>query len=158
MKNKQSNLNSKKVETKKTIKPYVRPNPNARQPMVVVVCGQMGIGKSRKLKMIIKDYLRTNPTKGKKGRKVLAFDSQDDDYIQFRSIDPDQLHKFNSVSARRIRPYNNDGSVMTINDRKETLAKMLRNFRNGLMIVDDIDDYMAGAMGQQMIGSLTTVR
>ena len=95
---------------------------------------------------------------GKKGRKVLAFDTNDDDYPKFRTVNPNHLKKLTKISARRIRPFNSDGTPMDNDGKKEVITKIMKSFKNGLVVLDDIDHYMTGAKGQSMIGALCTVR
>lgn len=129
-----------------------------RQPMIMLVCGETGVGKTYRNKQEIKHYMMDNLLMGKKGRKVLAFDTNDDDYPSFRTVSPNHLGKLSKVSARRIRPFNSDSSPMDNNDKKEVITKIMKFFKNGLVVLDDIDHYMSGAKGQSMIGALCTVR
>lgn len=129
-----------------------------RQPMVILVCGETGVGKTYRNKLEIKRYMRDDLSTSKKGRKVLAFDTNDDDYPEFRTVSPDHLKALTKVSARRIRPFNKDGSPMDDDQKKQVIEKILKYYRNGLIVLDDIDHYMTGAKGQSMIGALCTVR
>ena len=129
-----------------------------RQPMIFLVCGETGVGKTYRNKQEIKWYMQHLPTIEKKGRKVLAFDTNDDDYPEFRTVSPNHIKALTRISARRIRPFNRDSSPMNDDDKKEVVDKILKYFRNGLVVLDDIDHYMTGAKGQSMIGALCTVR
>lgn len=138
--------------------PTIDTNPLAkRQPMVILVCGETGVGKTYRNKLEIKRYMQDEPNTNKTGRKVLAFDTNDDDYI-FRTVSPDHLKALTKVAARRIRPFNKDGSPMDDDQKREVVEKILKHYRNGLLVLDDIDHYMTGAKGQAMIGALCTVR
>lgn len=130
----------------------------SRQPMLTIVCGETGVGKTFRNRNEVRHYLKDNPATGKTGRKVLAFDTNDDDYTQFKTVSPDQLHKLIAKRPRRIRPFNQDGSPMGKEDKKEVVKKILKYFRNGLILLDDIDDYMTGEKGQDMISALCTLR
>ena len=129
-----------------------------RQPMIMLVCGETGVGKTYRNKQEIRHYMMDHLAIGKKGRKVLAFDTNDDDYPKFRTISPNHLKAFTKVSSRRIRPFNPDGSPMDNDQKKEVITKIMKHFKNGLVVLDDIDHYMTGAKGQSMIGALCTVR
>lgn len=129
-----------------------------RQPMIILVCGETGVGKTYRNKQEIKRYMKDEVSSGKQGRKVLAFDTNDDDYPEFRTISPDHLQSWIRVVARRIRPFNKDGSPMDDEQKREVVEKILKYYRNGLLVLDDIDHYMTGAKGQAMIGALCTVR
>lgn len=129
-----------------------------RQPMVILACGETGVGKTYRNKMEIKRYMRDNAESGKKGRKVLSFDTNDDDYPEFRTVSPDHIKALTKVSARRIRPFKKDGTPMDDDEKRGVVEKILKYYRNGLIVLDDIDHYMSGAKGQSMIGALCTVR
>ena len=47
---------------------------------------------------------------------------------------------------------------MDNDEKKEVITKIMKHFKNGLVVLDDIDHYMTGAKGQSMIGALCTVR
>lgn len=130
----------------------------ARQPMLMIVCGETGVGKTYRNRNEVQVYLKDDPSLGKIGRKVLAFDTNDDDYTTFKTVSPDQLHKLEAKRPRRIRPFNPDGSPMGKEEKKEVVRKILKYFRNGLILLDDIDDYMTGEKGQDMISALCTLR
>ena len=129
-----------------------------RQPSIFVVCGETGVGKTYRNKLEIRRYMHDVPAIGKKGRKVLAFDTNDDDYPEFRTVSPDHLKALTRISARRIRPFNKNGTPMDDEEKKGVVDKILTYFRNGLIVLDDIDHYMMGAKGQSIIGALCTVR
>ncbi len=129
-----------------------------RQPMIMLVCGETGVGKTYRNKQEIKHYMMDHLVIGKKGRKVLAFDTNDDDYPEFKTVSPNHLKALTKVSSRRIRPFNGDGSPMDNEEKKQVITKIMKHYKNGLVVLDDIDHYMTGAKGQSMIGALCTVR
>ena len=129
-----------------------------RKPMLTIVCGETGVGKTHRSLNEVRHYLRDNAETGKMGRKVLAFDTNDDDYIAFKTVSPDHLHRLKAIRPRRIRPFNKDGSPMSNEEKKEVVKKILNHFNNGLILLDDIDDYMVGEKGQDMISALITLR
>jgi Cdc6-like AAA superfamily ATPase len=139
-------------------RPKEQTNIYPRQPMIMLVCGETGVGKTYRNKQEIRKYLKDDLEKSKTGRKVLAFDTNDDDYPEFRTVSANFLHKLSAIAARRIRPFNADGSPMDDDEKREVVEKILRHYRNGLLVLDDIDHYLTGAKGQAMIGALCTVR
>jgi len=137
-----------------------------RAPMVYLVCGETGVGKTYRNRLEIKRYMQDDPdtvfmkgegTKTKKGRKALAFDTNDDDY-PYRTVSPDHIKALTLAAARRIRPFNPNGTPMNEDEKKQVVEKILKYYCNGLVVLDDIDHYMTGAKGQSMIGALCTVR
>lgn len=130
----------------------------ARQPMLMIVIGETGIGKTRRslleLFKYLKDYLQT----GKKGRKILAFDANGDDFPMFKTVDLKHINRLKGVQARRILPINTDGSPMSNPEKLQVVAQIIKQFKNGLIILEDPDKYMAGAKNQDVVGLLTTNR
>ncbi len=129
-----------------------------RDPMLVLVCGETGVGKTYRTLNEIEYYMLDNSATGKKGRKVLVFDANDDDFPLLPTVSPQHVRALTRVQSRRIRPYNKDGSSMSIEEKRETVEKILEQYRNGLLILEDLDKYMVGAKGQSVIGVLTTNR
>ena len=129
-----------------------------RQPMLMLVCGETGVGKTYRNIREIRQYMKNNTQTGKRGRKVLVFDVNDDDYELFRTVSPDHIRKFKALSARRIRPLNPDGSNMNFRQKRETVEKMVKQFTKGLLVLEDIDKFMVGAKGQSVVELLTTNR
>ncbi|WP_010521189.1 hypothetical protein, partial [Aquimarina agarivorans] len=73
-------------------------------------------------------------------------------------VSPNHLKALTKVTARRIRPFLPDGTPMDNDAKKEVITKIMKHYKNGLVVLDDIDHYMTGAKGQSMIGALCTVR
>ncbi|MEO9870374.1 MAG: zonular occludens toxin domain-containing protein [Ekhidna sp.] len=129
-----------------------------RQPMIMLICGMMGVGKSYRNRQEFTKYLSDHPETGKKGRKILAFDTNDDDFSDWKTVSPDHIKALTNVSTRRIRPWNKDGSAMDDDQKREVVDKIMRHYKNGLIVLDDIDNYMVGSKSQSMIGAMVTVR
>lgn len=130
----------------------------ARQPMVLLVCGETGVGKTYRNKGEIDRYLQSFTPTGKQGRKVLCFDTNDDDYPEYFTVSPDHIHRLKEVRARRIRPFHPNGRPMDDAEKREVVEKILKYYQGGLIVLDDLDHYMTGAKGQAMIGALCTIR
>lgn len=129
-----------------------------RQPMILLVCGETGVGKTYRNKLEINQYMQQHLGVGKHGRKVLAFDTNDDDYTEFSTVDPNAIGSLKNISARRIRPFNPNGTPMDNTQKRAVIEKIMKYYKNGMVVLDDIDHYMAGAKGQNMIGALCTIR
>jgi hypothetical protein len=137
-----------------------------RANMVYLVAGETGVGKTYRNRLEIKRYMQDDPntifkkgegTRIKKGRKVLVFDTNDDDY-PYKTVNPDHIKALTLVAARRIRPFNRDGSPMNEEEKKSVVERILKFYQNGMVVLDDIDHYASGSKGQSMIGALCTVR
>ena len=149
-----------KTSNSKAPVPNTAPTPvvSSRHPMLFIVCGETGVGKTFRNRLVINRYLKEHTKGGKKPRKVLVFDTNDHDYPTFQTVDPKYLHRLRAIKPRRIRPINPDGSPMNQTQKKDVVVQMLKHFREGLLVLDDIDNYMSGEKGRDMISALCTLR
>lgn len=129
-----------------------------RQPFVMLVCGETGVGKTHQNKKEIENYLKFDPTTKRLGRKCLIFDVNDDDYECYTTVDPEHIRDLKSIAARRIRPITRYGETMSIEEKRDMVERMVKQFTNGLLVLEDLDKYMTGAKGQTIVGLLTTNR
>lgn len=135
-----------------------RPKQEERQPMLMLTCGETGVGKTYRNILEIESYLKDNLLTGRKGRKVLIFDVNDDDYERYQTVSPDHIRDLKLIRARRIRPLTRFGDSMTTEDKRDTVERMVKQFSEGLLVLEDLDKYMTGAKGQTIVGLLTTNR
>lgn len=130
-----------------------------REPMIMVICGMTEVGKSYQNLKEINLYLKTDLVSGKIGRKVLMFDVNCDEIFEkIPTVKPQHIKNLTNVAPRKILPYNKNGSAMNRDEKVKLVEYMATNYRNGLLVLDDIDKYMAHARGQSIIDSLTTYR
>ncbi len=129
-----------------------------RDPMVMLIIGEMGVGKTFRTNLEVRHYLVDNPQTGKKGRKVLAFDVNLKDYPTFRTVNPKFIKALKAIAPRRILPFNSDKKPMTNMEKKDIVDMIFDDYEKGMVILDDTDSYMKGAKGQSITKALTTVR
>lgn len=140
-----------------------------RECRIIIACGKRGVGKTIQTIKMIDEYVAGNPSKGIPPRKALIFDVNNEfssfDFLgrqrSIKAIALKDILKFSvhpKVEVRRVRPFWDDGKKMTINDMAEALGIILDNFRNGLLLVEDINKYLSDAMPSDLIGSLATSR
>lgn len=149
---------SSKISTKGRKKITYSKEDLERQPMLVLVCGETGVGKTYRNLIEIHRYMKDDTSNGRKGRKVLAFDVNDDDYPQFKTVKVNLIQNLTAINARRIRPISPQGMNMTIEEKRGVVEQMVNRFKNGLLVLEDLDKYMVGAKGQTVVGLLTTNR
>ena len=140
-----------------------------REPMVMIATGKKGVGKSVATIQMIYKYVNGNPAKGVPPRKCLIFDVNNE-FSYFKM--PDGMHSIKAlaikdilkftvhpkIEVRRIRPFWDDGTKMSISDMNEVLGIILDNYRNGLLLVEDINKYTNDTLKGDLVGSLATVR
>jgi hypothetical protein len=131
-----------------------------REPKLGVAVGRKGCGKTYTTKRMLQQYVVGNPTKGVKPRRVLILDVNDE-YEDIKALKISDVQKFAmhpKIEIRRIRPFHDNGKRMTINDVQETLFKILFDFRNGLLLIEDINRYISDYLPNDLVGAIVTNR
>lgn len=137
-----------------------------RQPILMAVCGKKGVGKSFTTMKYLREYVAGNPAMGVAGRKVLIFDVNNEyaDKTKFPDIralylrDVELFSKRGVPEIRRIRPFFDDGTPMTLNDMAVVLQWLVTKFFNGLLLIEDINKYVSDNMPSDLIGAICTNR
>lgn len=141
-----------------------------RQPMITIVTGTPGSGKSHETEKQLNLYVQPDAQAGRPGRKVLILDTNDE-YRNYKSVvynvkDPNDngkhLQKLTNIEIRRIVPYYpspNGGAVnMDFNDKAKALIDITANYRNGLVLLEDINTYLIGMKSAKEISALCAAR
>ena len=135
------------------------PSDLERMPLLTVVCGMKGVGKTWQGLKDIDRYTADNPKTGKKGRKVLILDfNNEDSYQKYKAVLPKYIKTLTEPRARRIPPFDENGRGYDIEKMKKVAEYAVFNFKNGLLVLEDIDKYLVGAKGKSLIGAMTTNR
>jgi len=140
-----------------------------REPLVLLSVGKKGVGKTVATMELIYSYVMGNPEKGTPPRKALIFDVNDEfsnfwyhgEYHSIKAIAIRDILKFSvhpKIEVRRIRPFLDNGKRMRISDMNDVLQLILENYRNGLLLVEDINKYTNDTLRGDLVGSLATVR
>jgi len=131
-----------------------------REPKLLVAVGKKGVGKSYTTEKMIQQYVRGNPNKGVPPRRVLILDVNDE-YSGYKAIRIEDVMLFSAhpmIEARRIRPFLDDGKKMTLDDVAATLMICLDTFRNGLLLIEDVNKYISDTMPNDLVGAICTNR
>lgn len=131
-----------------------------REPLLIVATGQKGVGKTFTTTQLIAQYTQSNPSTGKKARKVVIYDVNME-YTQFKAIDVKDLKRFTmqkKVEIRRVLPRKSDGSIAKIDEMMDIMNEILENYAGGLLILEDINRYLIGTQTQDIIGTIATNR
>lgn len=132
-----------------------------REPILMAVCGKKGVGKSFKTMEYLRNYVCKSPR-----RKVLIFDvnneySDKSKFPDIRAIALKDIHRYNESKVpeiRRVAPFFDDGTKMTLDDMAFVLQWLVRNFYNGLLLIEDINKYVGDNMPGDLIGAICTNR
>jgi hypothetical protein len=126
-----------------------------REPKLLVAVGKKGVGKSYTTKEMMNKYAYVNPK-----RRVLILDVNDE-YFDIKAISIQDISLFSvhpQIEVRRIRPFLDNGKRMTLDDIASTLFIILETFRNGLLLVEDINKYISDTMPNDLVGAICTNR
>jgi len=145
-----------------------------REAMVMVAVAAKGMGKTHtSANDIIGPQLLPNPKTGAPGRKVLIFDTngeytdkklQEKFKVSWRAK-PLSLNDLQAwtmsgkVEARRILALDKSNRITEdVDEMLEILYTILKTFRNGMLVLDDINAYLIDASSKKVISSLTRNR
>lgn len=129
-----------------------------RKPMLYAAVGRKGSGKTTQTVKILRDYARS--------RKVLIFDTQDEysemqKYPDIRSLSYDQVSVFSrhpEISIRRIPPFKFSGEAMTPDEKEALVLHILDHYRNGMLMLEDINNYIYDYVDSEIVGKILSQR
>jgi hypothetical protein len=126
----------------------------------VVAVGRKGSGKSYTTRKMIDQYVAGTPSKGVPGRRALILDVNDEYYdipaLRIQDVPLFSIHP--KIETRRIRPFLDDGRRMTLDDIAQTLFVILETYRNGLLLIEDVNKYISDTMPNDLVGAICTNR
>lgn len=132
-----------------------------REALLGVAVGKKGVGKTFTTDLMIKSYIRGNPSQGIPPRRVLILDVNDE-FGEVKSLSIKDIVRFSQhpmVEVRRIRPFNEEnGQRMTLNQIAEVLFLILLEFKGGLLLIEDINKYVSDNLPNDLIGAICTQR
>jgi hypothetical protein len=140
-----------------------------REPFMVAVIGFMGVGKTYTTMETVNDYIKNGPF-GWRGRPVLAFDPNvEESYHDFKALDFDvteknefkraiQIAATKAPGKYRILPYKKNRQPMTTTEMVTTAVTICKFYRNGMLILEDINKYTGYSYKQDLIGMFMGLR
>lgn len=131
-----------------------------REPQLGVAVGKKGVGKTFTTNIMLQNYVQGNPQKGVQGRRALILDVNDE-FSHIRAIALKDIVRFSvhpQIEVRRIRPFLPDGRRMTLDKIAETLFIILEQYRNGLLLIEDINRYVSDHLPKDIEGAICTNR
>jgi hypothetical protein len=129
-----------------------------REAQLGVAVGKKGIGKTHTTMQMIESYVKGSSSV--KPRRALILDVNDE-FQNIKGLSVNHVKLFShhpKVEVRRIRPYNTDGSKMTLNEIADTLKQILDNYKGGLLLIEDVNKYVSDYAPNDLIGALCTNR
>lgn len=123
-----------------------------------VVAGQKESGKSlTTLKLYIRPCLQ-----GPRPRRSLIVDPHEEyaEYADIKTLPLDKIQLFSIhpiVEIRRIQTYYH-GAEMTPDQKAECVKHILNNYRNGILLLEDINEYIFDYMPGDIVGKILSQR
>ncbi len=134
------------------------PKENEREPVLFVAVGYKGVGKTFQTCQELHEYIKVQK------RPVVIFDTnQEIAYAQYAKIAPNDVKKLKKAEIRRVEPImppkNGKSAVPMDNKQKAAcLAYLLKNFKNGLLVIEDMNNYLTSTRTDGIVSALTTNR
>lgn len=144
-----------------------------REPSFEVVIGFKGVGKTYTTNSVIEQYIKNDPS-GWKGRPALVFDVNNEfcdqnGYYGYKAIDFDvtetnefkrseQIRNIVVPGKYRIVPYKKNKQPMTINELMITASTIVKYYRNGMLLLEDMNKYALSNFKQEFVGMFIGLR
>lgn len=139
-----------------------------REAGMMICAGIQGVGKTYQNMHVIKDYVKDKFYNKVKGRKCLIFDTNGEyTASQFSrndisSFEPKRIAlsdipawcRVENKECRRV-----DAKNLGIKEKKEAIEYIIKNYRNGMLVLEDINTYILNVtFMEQIVGGLVNLR
>jgi hypothetical protein len=131
-----------------------------REPLLYIAVGKKGVGKTFQTTKIIDSYVIGDVLRGRRPRKVLIIDVNNE-YTAYKRLAAEDIRKFAAhptVEVRRIVPYKSDGTIMSITELEEIFKIATATFYNGLLLAEDITKFVGDSIPAEIVGNMCTNR
>lgn len=135
-----------------------------RVNLILIACGFKGGGKTYQTLKIIAAYISS--ASGRQARKVVLFDTNEEYTNEMvkksgfnftiKTIKVAHLQNFirqQKIECVRILARNADGSLMKIAEKKQTAWRIINEFRGGLVVLDDMNNYVLNVTQEEELVS-----
>lgn len=144
------------------------PGGNERETGMMCTTGVQGVGKTYQNMHIIAKYVQDNLITKVRGRKVLIYDTNgeytEQEFINngilnvkpklIKLTDVEDFGYSNLIEVRRL-----DAKHLTIDEKQAVLEFVLRKYKNGLFVVEDVNTYILQMHHlKEVIGRLVNLR
>ena len=152
------NLSDKKKTKEKT----------HREAGMMCITGVQGVGKSYQNMYIIRDYVKDKSYNNVRGRKCIIFDTNGE--YTADQFEKNDIHNFapKTIALRDIAAWSHspnaecrriDAKNLGIREKKEVIEYVIKNFRNGLLVLEDINTYILSVTHmEEIVGGLVNLR
>ena len=140
-----------------------------REPSLFIATGMKGVGKTYRTKQEIRSYIMDDPRTGRRGRPVLVFDVNGE-YTDYQTVyyDVRETNEKKRVQyieqlkdkrgAYRILAFKPNKRPMNHSEKLQACFDICNFFRNGMIVLEDINKYMNDTKNDDFIGLLVGLR
>lgn len=122
-----------------------------------VAFGKKGVGKTWTTWHMIVDYVKGDPAAGVKPRRALILDVNDE-FTWVKAISINDIARFSTstiIEVRRVRAFNErTGQPMTLAEVAKALGFILKFYRKGLLLIEDINVYISDNLPNDLVGAI----
>jgi hypothetical protein len=141
---------------------------NTREAGMMTITGVQGVGKTYMNMHIIKEYVKDKFYNKVKGRKCLIFDTNgeyteeqfrknDIDNFKVKKIALSDVEKWSRTDTQECRRI--DAKNLGIKEKKEAVEFLLKVYRNGMLVLEDINTYILSVtFMEEIVGGLVNLR
>jgi hypothetical protein len=139
-----------------------------REAGMMVITGVQGVGKTYLNMHVIKDYVKDKFYNKVKGRKCLIFDTNGE-YTESQ-FDRNDIANFNvrRISLKDVEDWSRtenqecrriEAKNFSIKEKKEAVEFLLKVYRNGMLVLEDINTYILSVtFMEEIVGGLVNLR
>jgi hypothetical protein len=139
-----------------------------REAGMMVITGVQGVGKTYLNMHVIKDYVKDKFYNKVKGRKCLIFDTNGE-YTESQ-FDRNDISNFNvrRISLKDVEDWSRtenqecrriEAKNFSIKEKKEAVEFLLKVYRNGMLVLEDINTYILSVtFMEEIVGGLVNLR
>jgi len=139
-----------------------------REAGMMVITGVQGVGKTYLNMHVIKDYVKDKFYNKVKGRKCLIFDTNGE-YTESQ-FDRNDISNFNvrRISLKDVEDWSRtenqecrriEAKNFSIKEKKEAVEFLLKIYRNGMLVLEDINTYILSVtFMEEIVGGLVNLR
>ena len=129
-----------------------------REALLGVAVGKKGIGKTFTTLQIIDSYVKGSSNISPRRALILDVNDEFENIKAIKLSDVSLFSMHPKIEARRIRPFNANGSKMSLDEIAMALLQILETFRGGLLLIEDLNKYISDHLPKDLVGAICTNR
>jgi len=136
-------------------------NHKKREAKVYISAARKAGGKTYQTMKMVESFVKGDMSVGRKPKKVLILDVNNEYPYKKISCDIDTIQKFRlttNIEARRITPFKPNGEVKTRQEIASDLDILIKYYYNGVLVLEDLTLIVGDAVSSDLVGSLSTNR